>query len=77
MICDHLICQGNILPTLQCGGTHCTSVEAIQWFFEALSELSLTHGAKVETTGVPVLRSPTQRRRASEDAGKRLEQMGA
>ncbi len=70
-------CRGLVLPTLQCGGTRCTSVEAIQWFFEALSELSLTHGAKVETTGVPVLRSPSQRRRASEDAGKRLEQMGA
>ena len=70
-------CRGIVMPTLQCGGTRCTSVEAIQWFFEALSELSRTQGAKVETTGVPVLRSPSQRRRASEDAGKRLEQMGA
>jgi hypothetical protein len=70
-------CRGLVLPTLQCGGTRCTSVEAIQWFFETLSELSRTHNAHVETERVPSLRSPSQRRRASEDAGKLLEQMGA
>ncbi|MGP0070011.1 MAG: DUF1580 domain-containing protein [Isosphaeraceae bacterium] len=70
-------CRGLILPTLQCGGTRCTSVEALQWFFEALGELSRTPGAKIETAGVPVVRSPSQRQRASENAGKLLEQMGA
>jgi Protein of unknown function (DUF1580) len=68
-------CRGILLPTLQCGGTRCTSVEAIQWFFEALTELSRSPGA--EATSILLRRSPSRRRRESEDAGKRLEQMGA
>ena len=39
-------CRGIIMPTIQCGGTRCTSVEAIQWFFEALTDLSRTAAAR-------------------------------
>lgn len=68
-------CRGIIMPTIQCGGTRCTSVEGIQWFFEALTQLS--RGEVSQTPGIPLRRSPSQRRRESEQAGKRLEQMGA
>jgi hypothetical protein len=68
-------CRGIVLPTLQCGGTRCTSVEAVQWSFEALTELS--RGGASRTAGIPLRRSPSRRRRGSEAAGKRLEQMGA
>ncbi len=70
-------CRGLLLPTLQCGGTRCTSVEAVQWSFEHLTELSRTHCARVETARVSASRSPSQRRRSSEEAAKRLERMGA
>jgi hypothetical protein len=69
-------CRGIVMPTIQCGGTRCTSVEAIQWFFEQLTELSRDRG-KVENTAISLQRSPSRRRRESEDAGRRLEQMGA
>ncbi len=68
-------CRGIIMPTIQCGGTRCTSVEGIQWFFEALTQLS--RGEMSRTPDIPLRRSPSRRRRESEQAGKRLEQMGA
>ena len=70
-------CRGVILPTIQVGGSRCTSTEALQWFCEVLTELSQDPGRKAEATDMPLRRSPSQRRRESEAAGKRLEQMGA
>ena len=64
------------MPTLQCGGTRCTSVEGLQWFFEKLTELSQSHGAESAAAVTRLQRRPSQRRRESEDAGRRLEQMG-
>jgi hypothetical protein len=69
-------CRGIVMPTIQCGGTRCTSVEGIQWFFEQLTELSRDRG-KAETAAIPLRRSPSRRRRESEEAGRQLEQMGA
>ena len=51
-------CRGVILESLQCGGTRCTSKEALTRFMEAL-----TYGADR-----PAVRSPTNRRRAAERA---------
>jgi hypothetical protein len=51
-------------------------MEAIQWFFEQLTELSRDRG-NAETAATSLRRSPYQRRRQSEEAGRRLEQMGA
>jgi hypothetical protein len=70
-------CRGIVLPTIQCGGTRCTSIEALQWFCEMLTELSQDPGGKIETAGAPLRRSLSQRRRESEAAGKQLEKMGA
>ncbi len=70
-------CRGIILPTLQCGGTRCTSVEGLQWFFEALGQVGRGRGSQAGTAGILLRRSPAQRRRAAEAAGKRLEQRGA
>jgi hypothetical protein len=70
-------CRGVVLPTLQCGGTRCTSFEALQWFFEMLGQVGRGRGAQAGPAGIPLRRSPAQRRRAAEAAGKRLEKMGA
>jgi hypothetical protein len=70
-------CRGVILPTIQVGGSRCTSTEALQWFCEVLTELSHDSGRTAEAADIPRWRSPSQRRRESEAAGKRLEQMGA
>jgi hypothetical protein len=59
-------CRGVILESIQCGGTRCTSKEALARFFEAL-----TYGA-----GRPVVRSPIKRRRAVERAVDALEREG-
>jgi hypothetical protein len=70
-------CRGVVLPTIQCGGTRCTSVEAMQWFFEALSEPRRSLAGSNRQSQYSSWRTPSQRRRESEAAGKRLEQMGA
>lgn len=65
-------CRGVILETLQLGGTKCTSREALQRFFERLSNLqSLSHGdvASRETS-----RRYAQRREAETD--RLLDQLG-
>jgi hypothetical protein len=70
-------CLGIVMPTIQCGGTRCTSVEAIQWFFEQLTESSRGRGGTARTAAGPQRRTPFRRRLESEEAGRRLEQMGA
>jgi hypothetical protein len=59
-------CKGVVLESLQCGGTRCTSKEALGRFMEAL-----TYGADRPTT-----RSPIKRQRAAEKAIRELERAG-
>jgi hypothetical protein len=67
-------CKGIVLETIQVGGTRCTSREALQRFFERLTE-PRTVGAGSATPGN--LRSAVRRRRDSERAGAELESLGA
>ena len=61
-------CKGVLLEFLQCGGTRCTSKEALARFFERLT--SAAHGDR------PAIRSVAQRERAAAAAAKALEDMG-
>jgi hypothetical protein len=72
--------RGVVLETLQVGGTRCTSREALQRFFERLSELNKTKAVGGGHSGsVPVVgrRTLAQRQRASEEAGRKLAERGA
>lgn len=59
-------CKGVVLECIQVGGTRCTSVEALERFFHAL-----THGSQR-----PDFRTPTKRRLAAEQAMRELEREG-
>lgn len=61
---------GVVLEVTQCGDTRCTSVEAINRFFERLSHLR----EPAETASTT--RSVVQRQRASEAAAKELKKLG-
>jgi hypothetical protein len=63
-------CRGVVLETVQIGATRCTSVEALQRFFEGLS----AGGTAVSPAGP---RSSARRARQSEAAGRALERSGA
>jgi hypothetical protein len=74
-------CKGVVLETIQIGGTRCTSREALQRFFERLSERRLLR-ADVGTASPPPVSTPqprteSRRRRESETAARRLIEMGA
>jgi hypothetical protein len=67
-------CKGVVLESLQCGGTRCTSREALQRFFEGLSaqaQAGASSGSQV------VSRTLAQRQRESQAAGRRLAERGA
>src|SRR5262249_20643300 len=70
-------CRGVRLETIQVGGTRCTSREALQRFFEALTssrpEVPLVGQARPPGGR----RSAPRRRRESERAARELEQLGA
>ena len=73
-------CRGVVLETLQCGGTRCTSKQALQRFFERLSESHQAGGFGGGRSGpIPIVgrRALTQRERASAEAGRKLAEMGA
>ncbi len=59
-------CKGVVLESLQCGGTRCTSREALARFFEAL-----TYAGSPKTN-----RSPARRRRAVAAAERELAREG-
>jgi hypothetical protein len=71
-------CKGVVLETLQVGGTRCTSREALQRFFERLSQPvqagSVGGGQAVPTVG---RRTVAQRQRQAAEAGRKLAEMGA
>ena len=60
-------CKGVILETLQIGGSRCTSREAMQRFFEALTSRSDQAGV------VGIARTSAQRKREIEAAGRELD----
>lgn len=62
-------CRGEILDSIQVGGTRCTSPEALARFFRRL-----TSGDVAE---VPTVRSVAERQRAAEKAMRDLERAGA
>jgi hypothetical protein len=61
-------CKGVVLESLQCGGTRCTSKEALARFFRRL-----THGNDPAPGNH---RSPARRRRGAERAERELEPQG-
>lgn len=63
-------CRGVVLESIQCGGTRCTSVEALHRFYNRLTQASGTGEAP------SVLRTTTQRQRQSEAAAKELDRLG-
>ncbi len=65
-------CRGVRLDTIQVGATRCTSREALQRFFEQLSQGS--RGDAVPACGVGSVASRT---RKNLEAGRKLEQLGA
>ena len=60
--------RGVRLETLRCGGTLCTSREALQRFFDKLSERDGT----MQPEQQPSYRTPGQRQRAVEQAERKL-----
>jgi hypothetical protein len=64
-------CKGVVLETLQIGGTRCTSREALQRFFERLSQPTQA-GSGPAVGG----RTVAQRQRASAEAGRKLIELG-
>jgi hypothetical protein len=70
--------RGVVLETLQCGGSRITSREALQRFFESLSQ-----PVQIGTVGGgqpgPIVgrRTLAQRQRASAEAGRELAKRGA
>jgi hypothetical protein len=72
-------CRGIILETIQIGGTRCTSRQALQRFFERLSERREAGANSGGGPSRPVVTSRTlaQRQRASEAAGRKLAEQGA
>ena len=71
-------CRGVLLETLQVGGTRCTSREALQRFFERLSELRQTADAGAgQPQPVVGQRTVAQRQREAAQAGRKLAEMGA
>lgn len=67
-------CRGVVLETIQIGGTRCTSREALQRFFERLSQPG---PRPANQTPAPGLRSAIRRLRDSERAAAELEAKGA
>jgi Protein of unknown function (DUF1580) len=73
-------CRGIRLETIQIGGTRCTSREALQRFFERLSQAqgaSPAAGGESSPAPAPARRSVIRRQRDSERAAARLQSLGA
>jgi hypothetical protein len=63
-------CRGVILESISIGATRCTSMQALQRFFERLS----TSGRAGDA---PSVRTAKQRQCQSETAGRELERLGS
>lgn len=67
-------CRGVVLETLMVGATRCTSVEALQRFFDRLTAAKDTPGLVVVDR---LSRTAARRQRDSERAAAELERSGA
>jgi hypothetical protein len=72
-------CRGVVLETIQIGATRCTSREALQRFFERLSQPVQAGAVGGRSGSVPIVggRTLAQRQRASAEAGRKLAELGA
>lgn len=73
-------CRGVVLETIQIGATRCTSREALQRFFERLSEsrqAGAIGGGQSGSSPIVGRRTLAQRQRASAEAGRKLAELGA
>jgi hypothetical protein len=71
-------CRGVVLETLQVGGTRCTSREALQRFFERLSQPVQVGAVGGGQPGQHVgRRTVAQRQRQAAEAGRKLAERGA
>ena len=73
-------CKDEVLESLQIGGTRCTRVEALQRFFERLSQRPKSPAGPPWDRPMALFRrqrSAAQRAKASPEAARRLEQLGA
>jgi Protein of unknown function (DUF1580) len=68
-------CRGVLLEYIQVGGTRCTSREALQRFFEKLSQPRQAGNSAGQSGSV--FRSAVRRKRDADEAGRKLEEMGA
>jgi len=66
-------CRGVILESMQCGGTRCTSRQALQRFFDALTALAAGDPAAAPA---PTPARPKPRARDVAAAAKLLDQAG-
>ena len=69
--------RGTVLECIQVGGTRCTSREALQRFFERLSDSTPVGTDGIRRSPVPLRRSVAQRQRQSAEAGRKLAELGA
>jgi hypothetical protein len=69
--------RGVVLESIQVGGTRCTSEEALQRFFEALSGVEPNVVGGTDAARGPAYRSLDRRQRASERAEEALKNDGA
>jgi Protein of unknown function (DUF1580) len=71
-------CRGVVLETIQIGATRCTSLEALQRFFERLSQPVQAGAVGGGQPGLIVGgRTVAQRHRQAAEAGRKLAEMGA
>jgi hypothetical protein len=69
--------RGIVLETLQCGGSRCTSREALQRFFERLSGPDPTGPGGSHADPAPTRWTAAQHQRDSAKAGRKLAELGA
>jgi len=73
-------CRGVVLESIQVGATRCTSRQALQRFFERLSEsrqAGANSGGPSQPGPIIGHRTLAQRQRASAEAGRKLAELGA
>jgi hypothetical protein len=64
--------RGVRLETIRCGGTLCTSLQAVQRFFDALS----ARDAEADSGGAPPIRTPAARAKALSAAERAAQALG-
>jgi hypothetical protein len=69
--------RGIRLESIQCGGSRCTSKEALQRFYEALSQRQTGAFGGGRGGSAVGRRTIAQRQRASAEAGRKLAETGA